>query len=333
MPVKIGLNGFGRIGRFLTRLMADETEVELAAINARADNPTLVHLLKYDSVHGRFRGEAIATDQGFILNGRPVVVTRQPLGEYNWKDLGCDIVVETTGKVKDREGLGRHLAGGARKAVIGAPGKDVDLTVVPGVNDGLYDPAKHHILSCASCTTNCMAPPTKVILDTFGIRHGLMTTVHSYTMNQRILDGSHKDLRRARAASMSIIPTTTGAAKAVTEVLPQLKGRLDGMSLRVPTPNVSLVDMVLEVEKPTTKAEVNAALKAAAQGPMLGAMGFCEEPLVSVDFVSTSYGGVVDSLLTTVMDKTMVKLIIWYDNEGGYTNQLLRLVKKVAKLL
>ena len=333
MPVKIGLNGFGRIGRFLTRLLADETEVELAVVNARADNPSLVHLLKYDSVHGRFRGEAIATDSGFILNGRQVTVTRQPLGEYHWKDLGVDIVVETTGKVKDGEALGKHIAGGAKKAIIGAPGKGVDLTVVPGVNDDLYDPAKHHILSCASCTTNCMAPATKVILDNFGIKHGLMTTVHSYTMSQRILDGSHKDLRRARAASMSIIPTTTGAAKAVTEVLPTLKGKLDGMSLRVPTPNVSLVDMVLEVEKPTSKAAVNAALKAAALGPMAGNMGFCEEPLVSVDFVSTAYGGVVDSLLTTVMDKTMVKLIIWYDNEGGYANQLLRLIKKVAKSL
>lgn len=333
MAVKIGLNGFGRIGRFLTRLLADETEVQLAAVNARADNPSLVHLLKYDSVHGRFRGEAIASDQGFYLNGRPVQVTRQPLGEYAWKDLGCDIVVETTGKVKDRESLGQHLACGAKKAIIGAPGKDVDLTVVPGVNDELYDPAKHHILSCASCTTNCMAPATKVILDNFGIKHGLMTTVHSYTMSQRILDGSHKDLRRARAAGMNIVPTTTGAAKAVTEVLPALKGKLDGMSLRVPTPNVSLVDMTLEVEKPTTKAEVNAAIKAAAEGPMAGAMGYCDEPLVSVDFVSTSYGGVVDSLLTSVMDKTMVKLIIWYDNEGGYTNQLLRLIKKVARAL
>jgi len=333
MPVKIGLNGFGRIGRFLTRLMADEVDVQLAAINARADNPSLVHLLKYDSVHGRFRGEAIATDQGFILNGKPVAVTRQPLGEYNWKDLGVDIVVETTGKIKDRETLARHLDGGAKKTIIGAPGKGVDLTVVPGVNDDLYDPARHHVLSCASCTTNCMAPATKVILDSFGIKHGLMTTVHSYTMSQRILDGTHKDLRRARAASMSIIPTTTGAAKAVTEVMPALKGKLDGMALRVPTPNVCLVDVVLEVEKPTSKDEVNAALKAAALGRMAGNMGFCEEPLVSVDFVSTAYGGVVDSLLTTVMDKTMVKLIIWYDNEGGYANQLLRLVKKVAKSL
>ncbi|MEW5773692.1 MAG: type I glyceraldehyde-3-phosphate dehydrogenase [Thermodesulfobacteriota bacterium] len=333
MAVKIGMNGFGRIGRFLTRLLADEAEVELAAVNARADNASLVHLLKYDSVHGRFKGEAVATEAGFTLNGKPVAVTRQPLGEYAWKDLGVDIVVETTGKVKDGEGLAKHIAAGAKKAIIGAPGKGVDLMIVPGVNDGLYDPAKHHILSCASCTTNCMAPATKVILDTFGIKHGLMTTVHSYTMSQRILDGSHKDLRRARAACMSIIPTTTGAAKAVTDVIPALKGKLDGMAMRVPTPNVSLVDLVLEVEKPTSKEEVNAALKAAAQGPMAGNMGFCEEPLVSIDFVSSSYGGVVDSLLTTVMDKTMVKLIIWYDNEGGYTNQLLRLIKQVAKSL
>lgn len=331
MAVKVGINGFGRIGRFLTRLLAKETDVELSMINARADNEALAHLLKYDSVHGRYDGDIIANAEGFLLDGKQVKVSRQPLGEWTWSDGPVDIAVETTGRVKDGEGLAEHIKCGAKKVIIGAPGKNVDLTVVPGVNDELYDPAKHNILSNASCTTNCMAPATKVLNDTFGIKHGLMTTIHSYTMSQRILDGSHKDLRRARAAAMSIIPTTTGAAKAVTAVIPELKGKLDGMAMRVPTPNVSLVDLVVEVERDVTVEEVNAALKAAAEGSMLGNMGYSEEPLVSIDYVSSSYGGIVDSLLTNVMDKRMVKLIIWYDNEGGYTNQLLRLIKRVAK--
>ncbi|NJB68436.1 glyceraldehyde 3-phosphate dehydrogenase [Desulfobaculum xiamenense] len=331
MAVKVGINGFGRIGRFLTRLLAQEKDVELSMINARADNASLAHLLKYDSVHGRYNGEIVANDEGFVIDGHQVKVSRDPLGEWHWGNGPADIVVETTGKVKDREGLAKHIDCGAKKVIIGAPGKDVDLTIVPGVNDHLYDPAKHHILSNASCTTNCMAPATKVINDTFGIRHGLMTTIHSYTMSQRILDGSHKDLRRARAAAMSIIPTTTGAAKAVTAVIPELKGKLDGMAMRIPTPNVSLVDLVVELERDVTVEEVNAVLKAAAEGPMKGNMGYSDEPLVSIDYVSSPYGGVVDSLLTSVMDKRMLKLIIWYDNEGGYTNQLLRLIKRVAK--
>ncbi|GAB6177427.1 type I glyceraldehyde-3-phosphate dehydrogenase [Desulfobaculum senezii] len=331
MAVKVGINGFGRIGRFLTRLIAKDENLELAMINARADNESLAHLLKYDSVHGRYDGEIVANEEGFVIDGQQVKVTRHAIGEWTWSDCDVDIVVETTGRVKDGKGLAEHIACGAKKVIIGAPGKDVDLTVVPGVNDDLYDPAQHNVLSNASCTTNCMAPATKVLNDTFGIKHGLMTTIHSYTMSQRILDGSHKDLRRARAAGMSIIPTTTGAAKAVTAVIPELKGKLDGMSMRVPTPNVSLVDLVVEVEKDVTVEEVNAALKAAAEGPMKGNMGFSEEPLVSIDYVSSSYGGIVDSLLTSVMDKRMVKLIIWYDNEGGYSNQLLRFIRRVAK--
>ncbi|SKA63621.1 type I glyceraldehyde-3-phosphate dehydrogenase [Desulfobaculum bizertense] len=331
MAVKIGINGFGRIGRFLTRLLATESDVELSMVNARADNAALAHLLKYDSVHGRFDGEVVANDEGFLLNGKQVKVSRNPIGDWTWNDGPVDIVVETTGRVKDREGLARHIECGAKKVIIGAPGKGVDLTVVPGVNDDLYDPAKHDVLSNASCTTNCLAPATKVINDTFGIKHGLMTTIHSYTMSQRILDGSHKDLRRARAAAMNIIPTTTGAAKAVTAVIPELKGRLDGMAMRVPTPNVSLVDVVFELERDVTAEEVNDVLKAASEGAMKGNMGYTDEPLVSIDFVSSSFGGVVDSMLTNVMDKRMLKLIIWYDNEGGYTNQLLRLIKKVAK--
>jgi glyceraldehyde 3-phosphate dehydrogenase len=330
MAVKLGINGFGRIGRYLTRLVADEPDIEVAAVNARADNYSLAHLLKYDSCHGTFPGEVGSNDQGMVVNGKTIAVTRKGFGEWDWKDLGVDIAVETTGKLKDRDGLQQHIDCGAKKSIISAPGKGVDLTVVMGVNHQLYDPAKHHVLSNASCTTNCLAPATKVVNDTFGIEHALMTTVHSYTMSQRILDGSHKDLRRARAAAMSMIPTTTGAAKAVTEVIPELKGKLDGMAIRVPTPNVSLVDLVCELRKETDAAAVNAALKAAAEGPLKGNLGYSDLPLVSVDYMGSSYGGVVDGLTTTVLDKKLLKLIIWYDNEAGFTHQLLRLIKMVA---
>ena len=333
MAVRIGINGFGRIGRFLTRIMAAEEAVELAMINARADNESLAHLLKYDSIHGVYPGEVVGTEDGIAIDGKEVKVTRCDIGAWEWGKNGVDVVVETTGRVPDRAGLAQHMDCGAKKVVIGAPGKDVDLTVVMGVNDQLYDPAKHDVVSNASCTTNCMAPAVKVINDCFGIKHGQMTTVHSYTMNQRILDGSHKDIRRARAAAMSIIPTSTGAAKAVTMVIPELAGKLDGMSMRVPTPNVSLVDLTCELEKPTTPEEVNAALKAAADGPMKGNMGYTEVPLVSIDYTSSSFGGIVDGLLTRVMGTTQLKTIIWYDNEGGYANQLLRFIKKIASSL
>jgi glyceraldehyde 3-phosphate dehydrogenase len=241
--------------------------------------------------------------------------------------------VESTGKFTDRESCERHLAAGAKKVLISAPGKSADLTVVMGVNDSLYDPAVHNIISNASCTTNCLAPAAKVLDDTFGIRHGLMTTIHSYTMSQRMLDGTHKDIRRGRAGAMNMLPTTTGAAKAVSMVIPALAGKLDGMAVRVPTPNVSLVDLVVEVGKPTTKDEVNAALKAAASGAEGGAMGYTEVPLVSMDYIGSIYGGVVDGLCTSVMNETMVKIIVWYDNEAGFTNQLLRLVAKVGASL
>ncbi len=330
MAVHIGIDGFGRIGRFITRLLADGRDLEVTAVNARADNNTLAHLLKYDSVHGIFQGTVQANDEGFLLNGRQVKVVRNPIGEWSWKDAHVDVAVECTGRVMDRAGLSKHLDAGAKKVILGAPGKDMDLTVVMGVNDGLYNPAEHHIISSASCTTNCLAPAAKVIHDDFGIRHGLMTTIHSYTMRQRILDGSHKDLRRARAAALSMIPTTTGAAKAIGLVIPELAGKLDGMAVRVPVPNVSLVDLVVELERDTTVEEVNAALRHASEGPMKDHLGYCEEPLVSVDFMNSSFGGVVDSLSTTVMDKSMLKLIIWYDNESGFANQLLRLMKKVA---
>jgi len=332
MAVKIGLNGFGRIGRYVTRLLANDQDVEIVAVNARADNNTLAHLLKYDSVHRKFEGEVVPNDEGFLLNGKQIKVTRKGPGEWEWGDLGVDIVLETTGKFRDRESCEKHLSCGAKKVLIGAPGKNPDITIVMGVNDSELKP-DHNIISNASCTTNCMAPPTKVIHENFGIVRGLMTTVHSYTMSQRILDGSHKDLRRARAAAMSMIPTTTGAAKAVTEVIPALKGKLNGMAIRVPTPNVSLVDLTVELEKEVTKEDLNNALKKASENELKGIMDYTEIPLVSVDYVSTSYAGIVDGLLTEVIDGKLAKLIIWYDNESGFSNQLVRLTKKVATML
>ncbi|MGE4292497.1 MAG: type I glyceraldehyde-3-phosphate dehydrogenase [Desulfovibrio sp.] len=327
MAVKVGLNGFGRIGRYLTRLMAEENGLELVAVNARASNEQLAHLLKYDSVHGRFM-DVEPTEAGFKVKGREIKVTRNAPGEWTWGDLGCDLVVESTGKFTDRESCEKHLACGAKRVVISAPGKNADQTVVMGVNDADLKP-EHKIISNASCTTNCLAPVAKVINDTFGIRHGQMTTVHSYTMSQRILDGSHKDIRRARACAVNMVPTSTGAAKAVGLVIPELNGKLGGLSVRVPTPNVSLVDLVVELEKPTTVEEVNAALKAAANEHM----GYTEESLVSMDFLGSTHGGVVDAPLTAVFGGTQLKLIVWYDNEAGFTNQLLRLMRKVGGMI
>lgn len=331
MALKLGINGFGRIGRYLVRLLAEDNELSIAAINARADNASLAHLFKYDSCHGRFAGEVGHDADGLIVNGRHIAVTRQKINEWRWSEFGIDLAVETSGTVKDRVGLAQHIACGAKKCVISAPGNDADVTIVMGVNHDDYVPAKHDVISAASCTTNCLAPPAKVVHEAFGIKHGLITTVHSYTMSQRLLDGSHKDLRRGRAAALSMIPTTTGAAKATTLVYPALAGKLDGMAVRVPTPNVSLVDLTCELERDTTIEEVNAALKAAAEGPMLGNMGFCEEPLVSIDFMGSTFGGVVDAQCTAVIDKRMLKLIIWYDNEAGFTNQLVRLLRMVGK--
>ncbi|HKK32562.1 MAG TPA: type I glyceraldehyde-3-phosphate dehydrogenase [Desulfomicrobiaceae bacterium] len=332
MAVRVGLNGFGRIGRYMARLLAGNQEIELAVVNARADNESLAHLLKYDSVHRTFEGTVEANDEGFLLNGRQVVVTRNAPGEWTWGDFGVDIVIESTGKFRDRESCEKHLACGAKKVIISAPGKDPDATIVMGVNEEVFDP-EFTVFSNASCTTNCLAPAAKVINDVFGIEKGLMTTIHSYTMSQRILDGSHKDLRRARAGALSMLPTTTGAAVAVAEVIPALKGKLDGMAVRVPTPNVSLVDLVVSLNRDVTVEEVNGALKSACEGPLKDILGYTEEPLVSVDFNGSTYGGVVDAACTTVMQGNMVKVIIWYDNEAGFTNQLLRLTKKVAATL
>jgi glyceraldehyde 3-phosphate dehydrogenase len=329
MAVRIGMNGFGRIGKSMARLLAGEKDLELVVINARTDNATLAHLMKYDSVHGKFRGTVEASGEGMVIDGRKVAVTRKGPGEWSWGDFGVDIVLETTGKFSDRDSCTKHLACGAKKVLISAPGKNPDVTIVMGVNDSLLNP-EQRIVSNASCTTNCLAPAAMVIHESFGIEHGLMTTVHSYTMSQRILDGSHKDLRRGRAACMSMIPTTTGAAKAVTEVIPSLKGKLDGMAVRVPTPNVSLVDLVVQLGRKTTAAEVNEALKAASEGQLAGILGYSDEPLVSIDYVGSTFGGVVDGLTTAVMAGTMLKLIIWYDNESGFSNQLLRLTRKVS---
>lgn len=330
MAVKLGVNGFGRIGRYLLRLMADSQDVVITAINARADNASLAHLFKYDSVYGTFAGTVGHDENGIIVNGRHIAVTRCKTGEWQWKELGIDVVVETTGTAKKRDDAALHLACGAKKVVVSAPCKEADATIVMGVNDGVYDAAAHSVISAASCTTNCLAPAAKVINDVFGIKHGLMTTIHSYTMSQRILDGSHKDLRRARAAAVSMIPTSTGAAKATALVIPALKGKLDGMAVRVPTPDISLVDLTCELEKSATAEEVNAALKAACEGPLKENLGYCEEPLVSIDFKADTHGGVVDSLTTQVMDGTLLKLIIWYDNEAGFTNQLMRLLRLVG---
>ena len=331
MPVKVGMNGFGRIGRYLLRLMADNQDIQIAAINARADNAALAYLFKYDSTYGTFQGTVDHDEDGIIVNGRHIAVTRCKAGEWEWERLGVTLAVETTGTIKDREGLAQHLACGAKKVVISAPGKDVDAMIVMGVNHATYDGAQHNIISAASCTTNCLAPAVKVLHETFGFRHGLMTTIHSYTMSQRILDGTHKDWRRGRAAAVSMVPSSTGAAKAVGQVMPELAGRLNGMSVRVPTFDCSLVDLTCEVEKTCDAAAVNAALQAASQGVLADNMGFSEEPLVSIDYKGSTYGGVVDALSTQVLDGTMVKLLIWYDNESGFTNQLLRLLLMVGK--
>ncbi len=330
MAVRLGLNGFGRIGRYLTRLLADSDDIPVAVINARADNAQLAHLFRYDSVHGRFGGTVDHDDSGLIINGRHIAVTRCKTGEWDWAAHGVDLVVENTGTIKKRAGLAEHLARGAKKVIMGAPVSDADVTIVYGVNNAMYDPARHDVISAASCTTNCLAPVAKVLNDAFGIEQGTMTTIHSYTMSQRILDGSQKDIRRARAAAMSIIPTTTGAARAVSLVIPELKGRLDGAAMRVPTPDGSLVDLVCLMRDPVTVESVNAAMKAAAEGTLKDTLGYSEVPLVSVDYIGDTHGGVVDGLCTSVMGDRLLKMVIWYDNEAGFTNQLARLIRLVA---
>ncbi len=332
MAVRVAINGFGRIGRNVFRASLGNRDIEIIAINDLTDANTLAHLLKYDSVFGGFETDVKVGDGKLIVGGKEVtVVAKGDPAELPWKNLKVDVAIESTGRFVDKAGAGKHLTAGAKKVIISAPAKDPDATFVLGVNEHTYDPSKHHIVSNASCTTNCLAPMAKVLHDNFGIVHGLMNTIHSYTNDQKLLDLPHKDLRRARAAAVSIIPTSTGAAKAVSLVLPELKGKLDGMSLRVPTPNVSVVDFVAEVSKKTTAAEVNAALKEAANGKLKGILQFEESPLVSIDFKGNPHSSIVDAALTSVMESTMVKVVSWYDNEWGYSCRLRDLILFMAK--
>ena len=331
MAVRVGINGFGRIGRNIMRAALGDKDIDFVAVNDLTNSKTLAHLLKYDSVLGNLQADVKATDTGITVDGDEfqVLSVKDP-AQLQWKDLGVDVVFEATGIFTDREGATKHLSAGAKKVIVTAPAKKPDITVVLGVNDGQYDPSKHHIVSNASCTTNCLAPLAKVIHDRFGIRKGWMTTVHSYTNDQQLLDLPHKDLRRARAAAMSMIPTTTGAALAVGEVLPELKGRLDGFSMRVPTPNVSVVDLSALVEKKTSGDEINAVLREAAQGPLKGILAMSDEPLVSIDFRGNPNSSIVDSAYTKVMDGDFVKVVSWYDNEWGYSNRCVDLLRKLV---
>lgn len=334
MSVKVAINGFGRIGRNTFKIAQENLskDVEIVAINDLTDTKTLAHLLEYDSCFGKFKGTVEAGDNYLMVNGKEVKIyaERDPKN-LPWKELGVDIVIESTGLFTKKEKAMAHIDAGAKKVIISAPASNEDITIVLGVNEKNYDPANHHIISNASCTTNCLAPFTKVIDDKFGVIKGLMTTVHSYTNDQRILDLPHSDLRRARAAAESIIPTSTGAAKAVGKVLPNLKGKLNGFALRVPTPTVSVTDIVFEVKTPTTVEEVNAALKEAAEGDMKGILGFSEKPLVSIDYRGDERSSIIDALSTMVMEDTMVKVVSWYDNEWGYSCRVVDLVNYVAE--
>jgi glyceraldehyde 3-phosphate dehydrogenase len=333
MAIRVGINGFGRIGRNMLRASWNDPAVEYVAVNDITDAKTLAHLLKYDSVLGTFKENVQAAEDGILINGRKIrVLAERELGKLPWKDLGVSVVVESTGKFTKRPDAIQHIEkGGASKVVISAPATDPDVTIVLGVNEAAYDPAKHHIISNASCTTNCLAPVVKVLHDGYGIERGFMTTIHSYTNDQKILDAPHRDLRRARAAAVSQIPTTTGAAKAVGLVLPELKGKIDGIAVRVPTPDVSLVDFVAVVKKAATVEEINAAFRTAAAGALKGILGVTDEPLVSCDFMGNPHSGIVDLLSTKVMDGNLVKVIAWYDNEWGYSSRLVDLAKYVAK--
>jgi len=330
MSVKVAVNGFGRIGRMVFRAGFARDDIEFVAVNDLTDAGTLAHLLKYDSSQGVLDADVSSSEGAIQVNGKEIklFVERDP-ARIPWRDVGAEIVLECTGLFRSREMAAAHLEGGAKKVIISAPSPDPDVTIVMGVNENDYNPEKHHVLSNASCTTNCLAPPCKVLLDHFGIQKGLMTTTHAYTGDQRLLDFPHKDLRRARAAALSMIPTTTGAAKAVALVLPQLEGRLNGMAIRVPTPNVSVVDLVVQLVKPAAAEEVNRALRAAADGPMKGILAYSEDPLVSIDYNGTTVSSTVDALSTMVVED-MVKVICWYDNEFGYSNRMVDLARYVA---
>ena len=331
MAVKVGINGFGRIGRNVLRAALNNSNIEVVAVNDLTDANMLAHLLKYDSVHGKLDAEVSVNGNNIVVNGKEIIVKaeRDP-ANLAWGDLGVEVVIESTGRFTKRDDAAKHLEAGAKKVVISAPGNNEDITIVMGVNEDQYDPANHHVLSNASCTTNCLAPFAKVLHEKFGIKRGMMTTIHSYTNDQQILDLPHKDYRRARAAAENMIPTTTGAAKAVALVLPELKGKLNGMAVRVPTPNVSLVDLVAELDKEVTAEEVNAALKAAAEGELKGILQYSEEPLVSKDYNGDPHSSSVDGLSTMVMEGNIVKVVSWYDNEIGYSTRVVDLVEYLA---
>jgi glyceraldehyde 3-phosphate dehydrogenase len=333
MALRVGINGFGRIGRQVVRAAKERgANINFVAINDLTDTKTLAHLFKYDSVHGQFDGIVTHDADSIMIAGdRIKVLKEKDPSLLPWKDLGVDIVLEATGRFTKAEDAKKHLAGGAKKVIISAPATSEDITIVLGVNDGKYDAATHHIISNASCTTNCLAPMVKVIRDAFGFKHGAMVTIHSYTNDQNILDLPHKDLRRARAAAISMIPTTTGAAKATALVIPEVKGKIDGIAIRVPTPDVSLTELTVEVERTVTIAEVNAAFKAAAEGPLKGILAYTEEELVSVDYIGNPHSTILDAKNTNVIDGTMVKVSGWYDNEWGYSSRCVDLIEKIGK--
>ncbi len=337
MAIKVGINGFGRIGRQVLRAAREQgvTDIEFVAVNDLTDTHTLAHLFKYDSVHGTYTGTVEAGADSITVDGHTIkILAEKDPAKLPWKALGVDIVLESTGRFTDADKAEQHRAAGAKKVIISAPAKGEDITIVMGVNHDKYDAAKHNIISNASCTTNCLVPMVKVIRDTFGFKHGTMVTIHSYTNDQSILDLPHKDLRRARAAAVSIIPTTTGAAKATSLVIPEVKGKIDGIAIRVPTPDVSLTELTVEVEKGTTIAEVNAAFKAAAAaGPLKGILAYTEEELVSVDYIGNPHSCIVDSKNTNVVDSTMVKVSGWYDNEWGYSSRCVDLLRYLARSL
>ena len=331
MATRIGINGFGRIGRMAFRAMLDKKDVEVVAVNDITDAKTLAHLLKHDSIHGALRHQVKAESNDIMLDGHAfrVLAERDP-AKLPWKELKVDVVVESTGLFTAREKAALHLSAGARKVVISAPADGVDVTLCMGVNQHAYDPAKHHVISNASCTTNCLAPIAKVLHESFSIVHGLMTTVHSYTSDQMLQDGPHKDLRRARAAALSMVPTSTGAAKAIGLVLPMLNGKLDGIAIRVPTPNVSIVDLTASVERDAEEKSVNAAMKKAAEGELRGILAYSEEPVVSIDFNGDPHSSIFDAPLTKVLGRRLVKIFSWYDNEWGYSNRLADVTAFVA---
>ncbi len=334
MTIKLGINGLGRIGRMVFRIASQDPSIEITAVNATTDPASLAHLLKYDSIHGRWDAQIKAEENALIVNGRRIaVLSDRDINNLKWGEHGVDIVIEATGKFRAKETAGLHLQNGAKKVIITAPGKNEDVTIVMGVNEEMYDPDNHHVISNASCTTNCLAPVAKVLHEAFTIESGMMTTVHSYTNDQKNLDNPHKDLRRARALGTSIIPTTTGAAKAVGLVLPELKGKLNGLALRVPTPNVSIVDLVVTLGREVTAEEVNQVMQQAAEGPLKGIIEYMEEPLVSVDFVGNPASSIVDALSTLVVGDRQVKVLAWYDNEWGYSSRVVDLARFVGNKL